>query len=35
VQAQKLTPSQAVTIVDTTMKELGIGQDKVVIQYLP
>lgn len=35
VQAQKLTPSQAVTIVDLTMKELGIGQDKVVIQYLP
>lgn len=35
VQAQKLTPTQAVSIVDLTMRELGIGQDKVVIQYLP
>lgn len=35
VQTQKLTNAEAVTIVDLTMKELGIGQDKVVVQYLP
>jgi stage III sporulation protein AH len=35
VQAQKLTPSQAVSIVDLTMQEMSVGQDKVIVQYLP
>ncbi|KIL41111.1 hypothetical protein SD70_08675 [Gordoniibacillus kamchatkensis] len=35
VQAEKLTAAQAVAIVDLTMQEMSIGQDKVVVQYLP
>lgn len=35
VQSQKLTASQAVSIVDMTMQEMNIGQDKVIVQYVP
>lgn len=35
VQAKKLEKSQALSIADMTMKELGIGPENIAIQYLP
>ncbi|UUZ79562.1 SpoIIIAH-like family protein [Paenibacillus sp. P26] len=35
VQANKLEKSQALSIADLTMKELGIGPESISIQYLP
>jgi stage III sporulation protein AH len=35
VQSTKLEKSQAVSIVDLTMKEMNVTQDKVVVKYIP
>lgn len=35
VQSNKLEKSQAVSIVDKVMQEMGVGPDKIVVQYIP
>jgi stage III sporulation protein AH len=35
VEADKLQASQAVSIIDATMKEMNVAQDKVIVQYVP
>jgi stage III sporulation protein AH len=35
VQSNKLEKSQAVSIIDRVMKELNIGADKIVVQFVP
>ncbi|PZE22056.1 SpoIIIAH-like family protein [Paenibacillus xerothermodurans] len=35
VQSNKLDKSQAVNIVEQVMKEMGVGPDKIIVQYVP